>query len=75
MYDITLNEWYRHLAVCGVLRRAERRARGIRIVPGPMLKRPLTPRTIDGKDSPVLVVQNGAERGRKTASRIAMELL
>lgn len=22
MYDITLNEWYRHLAVCGVLRRA-----------------------------------------------------
>lgn len=44
MYDITLNEWYRHLAVCGVLRRAERRARGIRIVPGPMLKRPLNPK-------------------------------
>lgn len=22
MYDITLNEWFRHLAVCGVLRRA-----------------------------------------------------
>lgn len=22
MYDMTLNEWYRHLAVCGVLRRA-----------------------------------------------------
>lgn len=42
--DTTLNEWYRHLAVCGVLRRAERRARGIRIVPGPMLKRPLNPK-------------------------------
>lgn len=44
MYDMTLNEWFRHLAVCGVLRREERRARGIRIAPGPMLKRPLNPK-------------------------------
>lgn len=44
MYDMILNEWSRHLAVCGVLRREERRARGIRIEPGPMLKHPLNPK-------------------------------
>ena len=44
MYDMTLNEWFRHLAACGVLRREERRARGIKIAPGPILKRPLNPK-------------------------------
>lgn len=44
MIDMKLNEWFRHLAACGVLRREERRARGIKIAPGPILKRPLNPK-------------------------------
>ena len=43
MIDMKLNEWFRHLAVCGVLRREERRARGIRIalLPGDVSQYPL----------------------------------